>query len=246
MTTLVVGASGATGRLLVKQLLDRGENVRAVVRSPDRFIETVGNHENLSVIRAGILELSDVQMAGHVDGCDALASCLGHTLSLKGMFGAPRRLVTDAVRRLCDAIKACDRKTPVRFVLMNTAGNGNRDLHEPVSFGERCIVGLFRQLLPPHADNEDAADYLRTQIGRDDETIQWCAVRPDSLIDEDEVTEYALHASPIRSAIFNPGKTSRINVAHFMSELATGGDAWRAWQGKMPVIYNVASNSGAR
>jgi nucleoside-diphosphate-sugar epimerase len=246
MTTLVVGASGATGRLLVKQLLDRGENVRAVVRSPDRFIETVGNHENLSVIRAGILELSDAQVAGHVDGCDALASCLGHTLSLKGMFGAPRRLVTDAVRRLCDAVKAGKPEKPVRFVLMNTAGNGNRDLHEPVSFGERCIVGLFRRLLPPHADNEVAADYLRTQIGRDDAAIQWCAVRPDSLIDEGEVTEYALHASPTRSAIFDPGKTSRSNVAHFMAELATGGDAWCAWRGRMPVIYNAVSNVGER
>ncbi len=245
MTTLVVGASGATGRLLVQQLLDRGENVRAVVRSPDSFCRTMGPHDNLSVIHASILELSDADLARHVDGCDAVASCLGHTLSLKGLFGPPRRLVTDAVRRLCDAVKAGRPKTPVRFVLMNTAGNSNRDLREPVSFGERCIVGLFRRLLPPHADNEQAADYLRTRIDRGDAAVEWCAVRPDSLIDAGAATEYELHASPTRSAIFDPGKTSRINVAHFMAELITDDDAWSRWQRKMPVIYNKVPDAGA-
>ena len=33
MTTLVVGASGATGRLLVEQLLNRGEVVKIIVPS---------------------------------------------------------------------------------------------------------------------------------------------------------------------------------------------------------------------
>ena len=33
MTTLVVGASGATGRLLVEQLLAQGEKVKIIVRS---------------------------------------------------------------------------------------------------------------------------------------------------------------------------------------------------------------------
>jgi len=39
-------------------------------------------------------------MAQHVAGCDAVASCLGHNLTFKRLFGKPRRLVTDAVRRL--------------------------------------------------------------------------------------------------------------------------------------------------
>ena len=33
MTTMVVGASGATGRLLVEQLLSNGECVKIIVRS---------------------------------------------------------------------------------------------------------------------------------------------------------------------------------------------------------------------
>lgn len=238
MTTLVAGASGATGRLLVEQLLKRERGVRIIVRAPDSLSESIRNHDQVSIIEASILELSDAEMAEHVRGCDAIASCLGHNLSFKGIFGPPRRLVTEATRRLCAAVQDDDPRTPVKFVLMNTTGNRNRDLAEPVSFGQSCVIWLLRWLLPPHVDNEQAADVLRTEIGQDDRTIEWVVVRPDSLIDENDVTAYDVHPSPIRSAIFDAGKTSRVNVAHFMSELISDGDTWARWKGRMPVIYN--------
>jgi hypothetical protein len=100
------------------------------------------------------------------------------------------------------------------------------------------IVGLLRLILPPHADNEQAADYLRSKIGQDDELIEWAAVRPDSFIDENAVSEYEIHPSPTTSAIFHAGKTSRINVGHFMADLITDNDIWQKWHGQMPVIYN--------
>lgn len=242
MTTLVVGASGATGRLLVGQLLDRGEKVRAIARSPEGLPEFLRSHANLSVIHAGVLDLSDAELARHVHGCGAVASCLGHNLTWKGIFGHPRRLVTEATRRLCDAISANQPEKPTRFVLMNTAGNRNRDLPEPISFGQRCVLGLLRLLLSPHVDNEQAAHHLRTRIGRNHGAIEWAAVRPDNLIHEDQVTAYVVHPSPTRSAIFDPGQTSRINVGHFMADLITNDDAWNRWKGQMPVIYNRASS----
>lgn len=240
MTILVVGASGATGRLLVEQLLDRGRNVKVIVRSPGKLPKAVQNHDHLSMIRASILGLSDAEMAHHVNDCAAVASCLGHNISLKGIYGHPRRLVTDATRRLCNAIKANKAEKPTKFVLMNTAGNSNRDLNEPISFGQKCVIGLIRLLLPPHADNERAANYLRISIGQDDEAIEWAVVRPDTLINQAHVTEYEVHPSPIRSAIFNAGSSSRINVGHFMADLITDHDTWNRWKGQMPVIYNKA------
>ena len=120
---------------------------------------------------------------------------------------------------------------PVKFVLMNTAGNSNRDLSEQVSFAQNAIIMVLRRLLPPHADNEQAADYLRTQIGQNDGVIEWAAVRPDNLIDEDAVSAYTIHASPTRSAIFDAGSTSRINVASFMADLMTDPDTWHQMEG---------------
>ena len=239
MTILVVGASGATGRLLVEHLLNYEQNVRIIARSPVNLPEDPKKQDHLSVIRASLLALSDTELAQHVSGCDAVVSCLGHNMSWKGIYGQPRRLVTDATRRLCNAIKANKPAKPVKFILMNTTGNSNRDVFEPISFGQSCVIGLLRLLLPPHVDNEKAADYLRVSIGQNNREIEWVVVRPDSLINETESTKYELHPSPIRSAIFDAGKTSRINVGHFMAELITDDDMWRKWKGQMPVIYNT-------
>lgn len=241
MTTLVVGASGATGRRLVEQLLDRGLNVRIIVRSPGKIPDSIKDHDHLSVINASLPELSDDELQRHVKGCDAVASCLGHNVSFKGIYGRPRRLVTDAVRRLCDAVSSNMPDRPARFVLMNTAGNSNRDLDEPLSPAHRSVISLLRLLLPPHVDNEQAADYLRTRIGQDHDVIEWVVVRPDSLIDQAHVTNYEIFPSPTRSAIFNAGSTSRINVAHFMALLVSDDDMWNRWKGQMPVIYNKES-----
>ncbi len=240
LTILVVGATGATGRLLVKKLLDRDVNVKVIVRSPDKLPKEILDHDNLSLTQASLLDLDDDTLAQHVRGCDAVASCLGHNLNLRGIYGQPRKLVTDATRRLCHAIKSNNSGPPVKFVLMNTTGNQNRDLSEPISSAEKAAVGLIRLLLPPHVDNEQAADYLRVEIGKNNREIEWVAVRPDGLVNEEQVTDYEVYPSPNRSAIFNPGTTSRINVGHFMADLITDADTWNQWKGQMPVIYNKA------
>lgn len=59
---------------------------------------------------------------------------------------------------------------------MNTTGNRYRDLAEPISFGQKCLVWLLRLLRTPHVDNKMVADFLFTEIGRDHEAIKWTAV----------------------------------------------------------------------
>lgn len=243
MTTLVVGASGATGRLLVEQLLERGEKVKIIVRSIESLPATILQDENISVISASILELSDSDMEDAVKECDTVVSCLGHTINFKGMYCFPRRLVTDSVRRLCNAIKENTPEAPVKFILMNSSGVSNLDVSEKISFKQKCVMALLRWLVPPHADNEKAADYLRTEIGQNNNMIEWTAVRPDGLINEKTVSEYTTYSSPIKSAIFEAGKVSRINVGHFMAELISNADIWNKWKGKMPVIYSKESLS---
>ena len=123
---------------------------------------------------------------------------------------------------------------------MNTTGNRNRDLDEKVSLPQACVLFLLRHLLPPHADNEEAAEFLRTRHEGNSDPLQWVVVRPDTLIDRDAVSDYELRPSPTRSAIFDPGETSRINVADFLAKLTTDPLTWEKWQGQMPVIYNKA------
>jgi hypothetical protein len=208
MDTLVLGASGATGKELVEQLSDMGQSVKVVVR-PTSSIPERWNSSNLTIIRENIGGMSAEELAVQVSDCDAVASCLGHNLSFKGVYGKPRRLVTNAVKLLCAAIQLNDPQSSVKFVLMNTTGNRNIDLDEPGSFGQKVIIGLLRLVLPPHPDNEQATDYLRICIGQNNPSIEWVAVRPDS-----------------------------INVGHFMATLIDDNGLWNRWKGQMPVIYN--------
>ena len=242
MTTLVVGASGATGRLVVKQLLAEGERVSVIVRSMDGLPETFARSEGLTITVANLLDLSDEDLLQHVQGCRAIVSCLGHNMSIKGMFGQPTRLVAQGVQRLCQAVEKTTAQVPVKFVLMNTTGNSNRDIPEVVPLSQRIVIAIIRKLLPPHLDNELAADFLRQELGQNNSLLEWVVVRPDGLFDEDEVTVYDTHVSPTRNAIFDAGTTSRINVASFMVRLVNEDLLWSHWKGKMPVIYNDDKN----
>lgn len=239
MTVLVVGASGATGQQLVSQLMERDITVKIIVRNPQAINGKFKNSDRLSVITGSILDIEDMKLAEYLKGCDAVASCLGHNLTLKGIFGKPHFLVTEATKKICAAIKANDPETKTKFVLMNTTGNSNGNLNEKRTPGEKFVFFLVRNIVPPQKDNEQAAEYLRTVIGSNDKYIEWTAVRPDTLINEPNVSGYEIFPSPTRSSVFDPGKTSRINVGHFMAELITNNDVWNKWKGQMPVIYNT-------
>jgi nucleoside-diphosphate-sugar epimerase len=238
MKIFLAGATGATGRLLAEMLLDRGHRLVVVVRSPDRLPRNISQHEAIKIVKAPLLDLEPAELTRLAGSCDAFVSCLGHTLSWKGIFGPPYRLVTEAARRLCRAAGETKRDRPARYILMSSAGIRNPDEGERISFAQHLVIQLLRLLLPPHADNEKAAAFLRNTVSDNSDTVEWVAVRPDALVDETEISPYSLHRSPTRSAIFDSGKTSRINVADFMADLIEQDDLWAQWKGKMPVIYN--------
>jgi hypothetical protein len=239
MTTLILGATGATGKQLVGQLLKMKKKVKVIVRSTSKLPGSWQNNDQITIIEASISEIKEDEMINYLTDCQAVASCLGHNLTMKGVFGKPRKLVTDSVKLICETIQKNSFEKPIKFVLMNTTGNRNKDLEESITTGEKLVMGLIRLLVPPQLDNENAADFLRVGIGQNNKSIDWIAVRPDSLIDQDYVTDYEIHASPVRSALFNSGKTSRINVGNFIARLIVENDLWNKWKGQMPVIYNT-------
>jgi uncharacterized protein YbjT (DUF2867 family) len=239
-SVLVLGGTGRTGGRVVRQLLDRGVDVRVVVRSAERLPDGVAGAAGLSVTEAELLSLSDEDFAKLVDGCDAVVSCLGHTLDAQGMFGRPRDLVTQAARRVCRAASGLRPERPLRFVLMSSV-SVNRPGRADTRRGsvERAVLWLLRGLVPPARDNQHAADFLLEAIGTDRAAVQWAAVRPDSL-KEGDVSEYDLHEELVDS-LFRPGQTRMANVAHFMCELVTDDAVWAEWRGKLPVIVDRAA-----
>ena len=239
MRIFITGATGATGRLLTGELLRRGHSVTAVVRTPEKLAHLAQYEGKLTLIEKEITSMKKEEVAVFLKECDAATSCLGHNITFKGLFGPPRRLVTDAARLVCSAFQITEKERTPRFLLMNTTGNRDRRVREkaykPI---DRFVLGFFTLLLPPQTDNVKAALYLQKNFTGKTSPVSWCAVRPDTLIDETEVSPYVIHDSPLRSPVFDAGKTSRINVANFMADLITDEALWDKWSGKMPVIYN--------
>jgi len=237
---LVLGSSGATGQLVVSQLLRKNVEVVAILRPSSYLPESFSTQSNLQIVKTEISELQEHELVRYLQDCDGVISCLGHNLTFKGIFGQPKLLVTDSIKIVCRAIESISTDKKFKLILMNTTGNSNRDIPEKPPYSQRFVISLLRLMLPPHVDNEKAADFLRLQVGQTNKNIEWAAVRPDGLIDEDEISQYDINPSPTRNAIFDAGSTSRINVADFMSNLAINPELWNVWKGKMPVIYNHA------
>lgn len=237
MKILVAGATGMTGRLVVEQLLDSGHEVVAIVRSPQKFSDTMFENEKLEVVRAAILDMSDLQLAEHVANCDAIVSCLGHTMDFNGIFGHPGYLCRDAVMRLCRALEVNNSSMTTKLILMNSVGVHDPEGDKTRSWYDRLTLTLLHHLLPPHRDNEAAAGFLHEKTGKANQHIEWCIVRPDSLINAD-ISPYDLHKSP-DTGIFSGRPTARSNVAHFMVSLIENTNLWEKWKFRRPVIMNA-------
>jgi nucleoside-diphosphate-sugar epimerase len=232
---LVLGGTGRTGGRVVANLMQRDVQVVAVVRSPDRLPAGVVGHDLLTVVQADPLAMPLNQLAGHLAGCGAVISCLGHTISAKGVLGPPHDLVEQAIRRVRAAVIAANPAQPVRLVLMSSVSVNQPDGADTRrGRGELACLWLLRGLMPPARDNQRAADFLAQEVGPADPHLEWVVVRPDTLR-EGEAGPYQVNGELVAS-LFRPDSTRMAQVADFMGELVTDESLWQTWRGRMPVI----------
>lgn len=234
MKVLILGATGATGKLVVKKILASDISVYAVVRDATKHDSI--KSPRLITLQGTILELSFNVIDEILSDCDVIISCLGHNITFRGIFGKPRLLVTDSIKRICEVAAKKDKR--FKLILMNTTANQNREISENYSIGDKAVLGLFKMILPPQKDNVNAAKYLSECIGKNG-NVEWIIVRPDTLINVENESEYFVYKEIQRSPVFNAGKVSRINVSDFMVRLVKDEKLWDTWKYKMPVLYNV-------
>jgi len=235
MKALVLGASGATGKLVVQQLIKKNIKVRAVALESSIVTSKISDDNSIEIIRGSINEFEITQIKELVYDCDFVICCLGHNINLKGIFGPPHKLVYNTVVKIIEALESQNQNS--KFILMSTTAYTNKKIREVNTIGEKLVFSLLYFPLPPHRDNMLSANHLVYKINSKNK-IDWVAVRPDSLFDEEKKSEYVIHNNKVRSPIFNSGKTSRINVSHFIVELVTNDKMWQEWKNKTPVIYN--------
>jgi nucleoside-diphosphate-sugar epimerase len=109
---LVIGATGSTGRELVRQALEKGHQVTAFVRKPKKLkVE----HPNLRIVQGNVLHYTSVEAA--MQGQSVVVSALGH----KRLFW-PTKILSHGTRNIMRAMKTC--RVP-RFICESSLGVGN-------------------------------------------------------------------------------------------------------------------------
>ena len=137
MKTLVVGASGATGKLVVSQLVKKNITARIVVRDSSILPVEINDNKDVEIVKGNIDEFSANRIQELILDCDSVICCLGHNISFKGMFGRPRKLVVNAVKKISDAILTSQESK--KLILMSTTAYTNKKQGEKNTFGEQLV-----------------------------------------------------------------------------------------------------------
>lgn len=240
MRVLLLGATGGCGRQVLTRLLGKGIETTVIVRDAARLPEGASSNALLTVVVEPCGHLAnESRFVEIISGCDSVVSCLGHTLSLAGVFGEPRRLCRDTTVAVFSAINAITPPPPrpIKYVVLNSEGVDHPGGADAVrGRAERFVLWLLWKLLPPHSDNVAVVEYLHAFAGSTPR-VEFCAPRPSDLVDTEE-TAYTLHAT-LQNGLFNPGTTARANVGAFVADLVTESRVWEQWRGKYPQILDV-------
>jgi putative NADH-flavin reductase len=189
MKILVLGATGGTGRLIVRDAVAKGHSVVALVRSAAR-----ADLPGAALIEGDVTH--EITLGRALDGCDAVVSALG-----TGMGFRKVSLLTEATRAL---VPAMTRSGVRRLVCVSALGVGDSRGHGGFIFDR-----LFQPLLLSQAykdkDRQEAA--IRAS------SLDWVIVRPGMLTDDP--AQGSVRAV-IDLAGVNGGKIARADVARFV------------------------------
>ncbi|MGB3408734.1 MAG: NAD(P)H-binding protein [Jannaschia sp.] len=201
MHSLIYGADGATGTRLVRQALDAGHTVRASVRKLDSPPLVA---ERLEWIESDVL--GAVGLAQDMAGIDAVLNAVGIAASPQTAVSPPP-LHSKGTRNIVEAM----RETGVTRLVTISASFVETMARGPVWFELAARLGLH-EIFDDMAKMED---FLREQ-----DDIDWTAVRPGWLLDEAASGDYGVFENVIPKDLI---RTRTGDLAHFILTCAQGG-----------------------
>jgi putative NADH-flavin reductase len=191
MKLLILGASGLTGRELVKQGLEAGYGVTAFVRDPAKL--TIRN-DQLRVEVGNILNRISLETA--IPGHDAVISALGSP-----DLGKSTEL-SDGLRNIIDVMEL---NGPKRLIFESGIGVGDSADHIPWFTKHIFVPFVIRNI---YADKVIQERLIR------ESSLDWTIVRPARLTNGPKTGRYR-HGDEISSE--RPAtKISRADTAEFM------------------------------
>ena len=93
----LIGGTGKSGRYLVRELVQRGYQLKALVRNPDNFNPDSYREQSplIEVVYGDVRDYEKVKLL--VEGCDVVLSTLGGTLSEPTVFSQATRHILNAM-----------------------------------------------------------------------------------------------------------------------------------------------------
>ncbi len=189
MKVLIFGATGTTGRELVKQALELGYAVTAFARDPAK-VEL--QHANLTVVQGDVLDPESVERT--VQGQEAVLCSLG-----AGLKGTVR---SEGTRNIIHAMEKANIR---RFICQSTLGVGDSQGNMN-AYWKYIMFGLL--LRKAYADHVNQEKYIEQSH------LDWTIVRPAAFIDGDRTGKYRHGFSGTDKT--TTLKISRADVADFM------------------------------
>lgn len=109
MNVLIIGGTGKTGRELIRQGLEMGHRITALVRNPEKLPL---QHPQLNVFKGDVLEAEQLTRA--IEGQDAVLSALGHK-----RFIFPSSRLSKGTRNIMEGMQ---KKEVKRFICITSMG----------------------------------------------------------------------------------------------------------------------------
>jgi uncharacterized protein YbjT (DUF2867 family) len=197
---LIIGATGGTGRELVRQALEQGHQVTAFARKPKKMkIE----HPNLRVMQGNVLDYASLEEA--MGGQSAVLCALGHK-----RFFYPSRVLSKGTANILRAMKTCN--VP-RLVCESSLGLGN-------SVGRLGLLYTFFvvPLLLPFI----FYDKVRQEKLIEESDTDWVILRPAVLTNAPARGTYR-HGRNVGNYLWTI-RIARADVADFMLKQLTDDD----------------------
>ena len=188
MQLAIFGATGGTGRQIVRQALEAGHSVTALVRNPAK---AVIEHASLTLVQGNVLNQADVTPV--VAGADAVIVALDNTAD------NPEMVVSRGTGVVIQAMQAQGVR---RIIIVSSIGVG--ESKEQVSFVFKMLMGT---ILKKAMEDKEAQEKL---VKASD--LEWTIVRPGGLTDAPATGAYQSGTDPKIKA----GQVSRADVAAFV------------------------------
>jgi putative NADH-flavin reductase len=190
---VVLGATGGTGLEIVRQALDRGHNVTAFVRSPERLKPF---WDRITVKQGDLLNSAELESV--IGGHDAVLSAFGPRLPVS-------KADANLLQRFAVSLTGAMAHVGVRRAVIESVAFLFKDSLLPPAY-------LLGRLLFPRV----VADASAMERVFSESTLDWTMVRPPELTDKPYTGKYRMKEGHLPRFGFS---ISRADVAALMTKL---------------------------